>query len=69
MNGVRVNMFCQGYLHTVASIFNMVKMLLGGITTYSWLPWFGSHVPSYMDKANVDFLKNTMRWELEEREI
>jgi len=49
MNGVRVNMFCQGYTHTAASIFNMVKMFLGGITTYSWLPWFGTHVPKYME--------------------
>ena len=69
VNGLRVYIFCQGYLNTAASIYNMVKMFLGGLTTYTWLPVFGSHVPKYMVEANIDFLKNTMQWELEPREI
>ena len=65
VNGIRIAMFCQGYLDSFSSIFNMVKMFLGGITTYTWLPWFGTHVPAYMEKANLDFLKYNMQWELE----
>jgi hypothetical protein len=55
-------MFCDGYYDTTMSFWNTAKMFLGGFTTYSWLPFFGTHVPSYMEKANVDFLKNAMQW-------
>ena len=44
-------------------------MFLGGISTYTWLPWSGSHVPAYMENANLDFLKYNMQWELEKREV
>jgi len=69
VNGIRFAMFCSGYLDTMGSIYNMVKMFLGGITTYTWLPWFGTHVPAYMEEANLDFLRNNMQWDLEKREI
>jgi hypothetical protein len=69
MNGLRVNIFCQSYLKTAASIYNLMKMFVGGLTTYTWLPVFGTHVPKYMVDANVEFLKNTMQWELEPKEI
>jgi hypothetical protein len=48
-NGIRIAMFCTGYLDSITSAFNMIKMFLGGITTYTWLPWFGTHVPHYME--------------------
>lgn len=69
VNGIRFVMFCQGYLDFLSSLFDLVKMVLGGISTYTWLPWFGSHVPAYQEQANVDFLRNTMQWELEKRNI
>jgi len=69
MNGLRINLFCSGYFSTTASIFNMVKMFLGGLSTYTWLPIFGTHVPQYMADANVKFLKNNMDWALQEREV
>lgn len=68
-NGIRFAMFCSGYLDSISSIFNMVKMFLGGITTYTWLPWFGTHVPAYMEEANLEFLSNNMKWDLEKREV
>ena len=68
-NGIRFAMFCSGYLDSISSIFNMVKMFLGGITTYTWLPWFGTHVPAYMEEANLEFLRNNMQWDLEKREV
>jgi len=45
MNGLRVNIFCQSYLNTAASIYNLMKMFVGGLTTYTWMPVFGTHVP------------------------
>ncbi len=69
INGLRVNLFCDGYLYTAASIFNMLKMFVGGLSTNTWLPVFGTHVPQYMVDENVKFLKNTMDWNLQEREV
>lgn len=44
-------------------------MYLGGLTTKTWLPIMGTHVPSYMEKANIDFMRNTMHWDIQERSI
>jgi hypothetical protein len=64
VNGVRINMHCHGYFDTFASMINTVKMFLGGLSTHTWLPFFGTHVPMYMQRANIDFMRNTMGWNL-----
>ena len=64
VNGVRIHMFCSGYLDTTVSLWNFVKMYLGGLSTYTWLPFMGTHVPAYMEKANIEFIRNTMQWDL-----
>jgi hypothetical protein len=62
-------MFCDAFQDTALSIIDFAKNYLGGITTYEWLPVVGSHIPEYQEKANVEFLRNAMRWDLQEREI
>lgn len=52
-NGVRVYMFCAGYVDTFISVFHSVEAFLGGLGTDPTIPVFGSHVPAYMEKANV----------------
>jgi len=67
--GLKIFMFCDGYIDTFISAFKMLLCFLGGMGTDPNLPIMGSHVPPYMEKANVEFLNNTMHWELEERPL
>ena len=62
-------MFCDGYVDTFVSVFNSVLCFVGGLGTDPTEPVFGSHVPEYMEKANVNFLRETMGYELELRDI
>jgi hypothetical protein len=69
VNGIRIYMFCDGYIDTFLSVFHTALAFIGGIGTNPWIPYIGSHVPEYMEKANIAFLKNTMGYEMQEREI
>ena len=62
-------MFCGGYVDTFMSVFNTILMFLGGLTPDPNVPIFGSHVPEYMQEANLRFLNHTMNLQLEERTI
>lgn len=61
--GIRLFEFCEGEFATFISIFKTVKLFLGGIGTNPKLPWVGSHVPKYMEKANVEFLGEALNME------
>ena len=61
-------MFCDGFVDTFISAFKTLICFLGGLGTDPTKPITGSHVPAYMDKANVAFLNNTMNYNLVERE-
>jgi hypothetical protein len=61
-------MFCDGYIDTFVSVFKTLLCFAGGLTfNPEGGPVKGSHIPAYMEKANVEFLANTMNWQLEER--
>jgi hypothetical protein len=51
--GLKVYMFCEGYIDAFISVFKSVLCFLGGLGTDPTLPIMGSHVPPYMEKANV----------------
>lgn len=53
-------MFCAGYVDTFVSALNTVLAFAGGLGTDPDVPIFGSHVPEYMEKANLEFLKGLM---------
>lgn len=57
-------MFCGGYIETFVSVLKTVLAFVGGLSDDPTDPIWGSHVPYYMEKINVDFLKSTMGIEL-----
>jgi len=68
--GLHIYMFCDGYVDTFISAFKTVLLFLGGLTyNPEGGPVTGSHVPPYMEKANIQFFKEAMNWEPEERTI
>jgi len=61
-------MFCDGYVETFISVFKTLLAFVGGLTPNpDGGPIKGSHIPLYMENANLEFIKDTMGWELEER--
>mmetsp|Transcript_9257 Transcript_9257/g.7044 ORF Transcript_9257/g.7044 Transcript_9257/m.7044 type:complete len:144 (-) Transcript_9257:805-1236(-) len=67
--GLKVYMFCDGYIDTFISAVKTILCFVGGLGTDPDLPIMGSHVPEYMEKLNVQFLKEMMGYELIERDI
>lgn len=68
-SGLKVFQFCDGVKTEFISLFHSLENFIGGLSKYPWLPYIGSHTPPYMEKANVDFYKETMNVTLEERPI
>ena len=67
--GIKAFAFCEGVVESLESVWNFVKAFVGGISTHPHIPIIGSHVPKYMEKANVRFLEETGVWpNMEERE-
>lgn len=67
--GFKVYMFCAGYIDTFISVFKTFLCFFGGLTPNpDGGPVKGSHIPTYMEKANIEFFHNTMGWDLVERE-
>ena len=62
-------MFCDGYVDTFVSVFNAVLAFVGGLGTNPYIPFFGSHVPEYMEKANLKFLNDTIGYDMKPRPI
>jgi len=60
-------MFCGGVADTFISFFNTIKLFVGGLGKDPRWPIIGSHVPAYMEKANVKFLRDYVGWDMKER--
>ena len=69
INGLSIYMFCSGVADSFISVFNTIKLFLGGLGSNPKVPIIGSHVPPYMEKENVHFLKEAMGWELTKRDV
>jgi len=67
--GIKVYQTCEGIVDDIKSVFNMAKCFIGGLSHKPNVPIFGSHVPPYMEKANVEFLKESKGQILEPRDI
>ena len=65
--GMKVFEFCDGMVQEIESIWTSLQAFVGGLTTNPDLPIIGSHVPPYMEKANVEFLGEAMGYKLEAR--
>lgn len=68
-NGIQVYMFCDGYIDTFISVFKTALCFIGGLGENPHLPIIGSHVPEYMERANIKFLSEAMGYVMEKREI
>lgn len=66
-DGLVVYMFCHGVADTFISFFNTMKLFVGGLGKDPRWPIIGSHIPAYMEKANVKFLNDYLGWDLKER--
>jgi hypothetical protein len=69
LSGVRMYLFCHGVVDSFVSVFNTVKLFLGGLGENPKWPIIGSHVPEYMEKANVHFIEEAMGWKMEKRDV
>ena len=52
----------------IESVWNTVKAFVGGITDHPLLPYIGSHVPPYMEEANIEFIKEAVGVDMKLRE-
>eukprot|EP00347_Sterkiella_histriomuscorum_P011078 403373837 len=68
-NGVVVYLFCDGITDELVSLFHTLELFVGGLGTNPWLPIVGSHVPEYMEQANVEFLNESIGWNLQVRPV
>jgi hypothetical protein len=66
--GLHAFNFCETGVHEIESLWSTLKMFVGGLTDHPDWPVIGSHVPKYMEEANVKFIKEAMNVELEARE-
>jgi len=69
LTGIKTYLFCGSVVDSFVSVFNTVKLFLGGLGANPKWPIIGSHVPEYMEKANVHFLKEALGWELKKRDV
>ena len=67
VNGIRFFSFCQGFWSSFKSVLKTLTLFLGGFSTNPNLPIIGSHVPKYMEKANIQFLEEFVNFTQIER--
>ena len=69
VNGFRLFAFCQGFFEEVLSLIKTAELFLGGLGNNpdNSIPLLRPEVPEYMEKANVDFLKRFVNYDLEKR--
>lgn len=61
VNGIRLLGFCEGALKSIYSLYDTLKLYLGGFSTKH------SHVTNYMKKANLDFIKRYVGLDYKDR--
>eukprot|EP00349_Pseudokeronopsis_sp_Brazil_P012242 CAMPEP_0202978794 /NCGR_PEP_ID=MMETSP1396-20130829/85118_1 /ASSEMBLY_ACC=CAM_ASM_000872 /TAXON_ID= /ORGANISM="Pseudokeronopsis sp., Strain Brazil" /LENGTH=145 /DNA_ID=CAMNT_0049717923 /DNA_START=505 /DNA_END=939 /DNA_ORIENTATION=- len=71
MNGIRVYQFCGTIKHEIESIISTTTLFLGGLGTAEnrYFRFKGSHIPEYMEFANIEFLNEALHIDMERREI
>ena len=68
-NGIQIFQFCSGIEDEAISLFHTLEAFVGGLSDHPVIPYIGSHTPPYMEKANLDFIYETMGLTIEERPI
>jgi hypothetical protein len=67
--GVRLFDFCDSIGSTLVSLVKTLKLFMGGLGANPSLPIIGSHVPAYMEKANIEFIKENLNIEIPLRKV
>ena len=67
--GLKAFIFCENVIKEVESVLRTVELFLGGVSDHPLIPFIGSHVPEYMEKANIHFLSEALEYTMEKREI
>jgi len=67
VNGLETYLFCEDLKDELLSVFTTVKAFVGGLGLNGKIPIFGPKVPEYMEKANIEFLKWAINYDMEVR--
>jgi len=67
--GIKAFGFCSGVKDSVISLVKFLEAFIGGTSADPDKAIWGSHVPPYMERRNVEFLAEAMEYELVPREI
>ena len=67
--GIKAFAFCDNIVEDFQSIMTTLTAFIGGLSLHSNIPIIGSHVPGYMERANLKFIRENLGVELEERPI
>jgi hypothetical protein len=67
--GLETYLFCEHLQDELLSVFTTIKAFVGGLGLHGRIPLFEPKVPEYMEKANLDFLKWSINYDLKERSI
>ena len=66
--GIKTFAFCENVIQDIESLWTTLKAFVGGISAHPHWPVIGSHVPPYMEKANIEFIKEAVGVEMQLRE-
>lgn len=61
-------MFCEKLQDELLSVIQTIKAFAGGLGMHGKNALFSPKVPEYMEKANTDFLKWSINYDLQLRE-
>lgn len=63
-NGIQAFRFCDSMVNIIPDLVMTASLFIGGLGLNPNIPFFGSHVPMYMQELNVEFIKraNGYQW-------
>lgn len=70
--GIKAFAFCEGVVPTIESLWTTIKAFFGGCSVGPCkpkMPYIGWKIPKYMEKANVEFIRQSMQIPFAERSV
>ena len=66
--GIKVFDFCDGITDSIMSLWKFIKTIhFGTHDDHPQWPFFGSHIPEYVQEATAEMIEETMGWKQEKR--
>lgn len=66
-NGLQAFRFCDSMINIIPDLIMTASLFIGGLGLNPNIPFFGSHVPMYMQELNVDFIKRATGFQWKKR--